>query len=65
MTEFKHYQRELANLDLDTLDSYEYSLFNEYIVQYNKVEALEMIIKDTDGNLEDLSSSLREIAEKY
>tara|TARA_R110000803_G_scaffold63443_4_gene124128 strand:- start:1183 stop:1380 length:198 start_codon:yes stop_codon:yes gene_type:complete len=65
MTEFKHYQRELANLDLDTLDSYEYSLFNEYIVQYNKVEALEMIIKDTDGSLEDLSSSLREIAEKY
>ena len=63
MTEFKHYQRELANLDLDTLDSYEYSLFNEYIVQYNKVEALEMVIKDV--NTSELSSSLREIVEKY
>lgn len=65
MTDYKRYQHELANLDIDTLDSFEMVKFNESICYYNKIESLEMIIKSVGDEFAQLSLNLKDIAENY
>lgn len=60
-----HFHYDLANLDIDTLDSYERFQFNNNICYFNKIESLEMIILDVNKEFAQLSLNLKDIAEKY
>ena len=65
MTRESYYEYQLKNLDLDSLDSYEYIQFNNLIISYNKTESLKIIIGEVDKKFNQLSSNLKEIAEEY
>lgn len=53
----------LDNFDIDNLDVFEMTCFNHNIVSMIKRDALQIIINDVEGDLSQLSESLREIAE--
>lgn len=53
----------LENLDLDNLDAFEITIYNNYARHMDKVEALQIIINNVEGDYTQLSETLTEIAE--
>ncbi len=56
-------QQLLENLDIEELDAFEITIYNNYSKSMSKVEALQIIINNVEGDHSQLSESLAEIAE--
>lgn len=53
----------LENLDIEELDAFEITIYNDYSRHMDKVEALQIIINNVEGDYSQLSETLAEIAE--
>ena len=54
----------LENIDVDCLDAFELTFYNDYIQHMSKTEALQRIINNAEGDYSQLSESLSEIAQE-
>lgn len=54
----------LDNIDIESLDAFEQTIYNDYRRQMNKSEALQIIINNAEGDYTQLSDCLAEIAEE-
>jgi len=54
----------LENLDLETLDAFEFTVYNDYIRFMSKTEALQEIIDKANGDYTQLSETLADIAQQ-
>lgn len=54
----------LENFDLEGLDAFEFTMYNDYTRHMNKAEALQIIINNAEGDYTQLSDSLAEIAQQ-
>ena len=57
-------EQKLENFDTDNLDMYEEILFKDFSRNMTKVEALQIIINNVEGDFYQLSEELAEIAEE-
>lgn len=55
--------QQLENFDLDSLDMFETMIYNDYINNMPKVESLQIIINNVEGDFTQLSEGLCRIAE--
>jgi hypothetical protein len=56
--------QKLENFDLNNLDIYEFSIYENYYKNMSKAEALQIIINNVEGDFSQLSEDLAEIAEQ-
>lgn len=57
-------QEKLQNFDIDNLDMFETMQYNDLKYNLTKVEALQIIINNVEGDFSQLSEQLAEIAEQ-
>lgn len=57
-------QEKLQNFDIDNLDMFELMQYNDLKYNLTKVEALQIIINNVEGDFSQLSEQLAEIAEQ-
>lgn len=55
---------ELENFDIDNLDAFEIREYNKFLPSLGKVEALQLLINNVEGDYTQLSPELSELAEK-
>jgi hypothetical protein len=55
----------LANVDIEDLDAFEQTFYNDYIRFMSKTQALQEIINNANGDYSQLSETLAEIAQQY
>ena len=53
----------LQNFDIDQLDTYEKTIYNDNLYHNGKVDALQIIINNVEGDHTQLSAELSEIAD--
>ncbi|MFH6944598.1 hypothetical protein [Flavobacterium sp. FlaQc-50] len=51
-------------MDVESLDAFEITMYNEYLRKMSKSEALQIIINNVEGDYTQLSDSLAEIAQE-
>lgn len=54
----------LENIDIESLDAFEITVYNDYIRFMSKTKALQAIIDKVDGDYSQLSDTLSEIAQE-
>lgn len=57
-------QEKLQNFDIDNLDMFELMQYNDLKYNLTKVEALQILINNVEGDFSQLSEQLAEIAEQ-
>lgn len=57
--------QKLENLDIETLDLFEQTSYNDFIQHMSKAEALQLIIENAEGVLSQLSENLANIAQEH
>ena len=54
----------LENVDIESLDAFEITVYNDYRRHMSKTEALQAIINNSEGDYTQLSDNLSEIAQE-
>lgn len=57
-------QQDLLDFNLDNLDPFETMQYNHFIKSISKVEALQVLINNVEGDYSQLSEELSKIAEQ-